>query len=391
MEIGGSMLSSLSLTGSDGIVRTSGNQVVRGVKNFVDGIITPLVYEPTGDIVVLAVGGDVNIGSINNISLSNNIGINTVDSVSGSNVLSIGSVSKITTTSTLNTIQNKQNKRISDGSSTNAYAPSLINGTMYDSALTQYSVFIGDAINNVTAATYTVGSNYYQNGSLYFYSTQNGGTGVTLETLGAGTDISLTATGDVVIYGDNNTLTAANNNTIRSTSGSNILQVGGIDKLTINSTATTATVKMIAPNYNVGTFASNKPLVSNFRHINTASMSLGTDILLGIAPFGADYIYGMSFPVNVKIWYIKLVSTIIATGTAQTMRYAGYKNGALVIFDNSAVTSVAASAYGQFFTLDVSSFNVTLTPTDYYYHTLGGTVASAPSLNWNAYVYYQQI
>lgn len=39
MEIGGSMLSSLSLTGSDGIVRTSGNQTIRGVKTF---LVNPL-------------------------------------------------------------------------------------------------------------------------------------------------------------------------------------------------------------------------------------------------------------------------------------------------------------------------------------------------------------
>ena len=109
MEIGGSMLSSLSLTGSDGIVRTSGNQVVRGVKNFVDRIITPLVYEPTGLITVLAEGGDVNINALNNISISNGYGINTIDSVLGSNVLSVYSSTKIETTDILNTINNTTN------------------------------------------------------------------------------------------------------------------------------------------------------------------------------------------------------------------------------------------------------------------------------------------
>jgi len=109
MEIGGSMLSSLSLTGSDGIVRTSGNQVVRGVKNFVDGIITPLVYEPTGLLTVLAEGGDVNINALNNISISNGYGINTIDSVLGSNVLSVYSSTKIETTSSTNTYNNAYN------------------------------------------------------------------------------------------------------------------------------------------------------------------------------------------------------------------------------------------------------------------------------------------
>jgi len=43
MEIGGSMLSSLSLTGSDGIVRTSGNQTIRGVKTFLVNPISATV------------------------------------------------------------------------------------------------------------------------------------------------------------------------------------------------------------------------------------------------------------------------------------------------------------------------------------------------------------
>jgi hypothetical protein len=141
MEIGGSMLSSLSLTGSDGIVRTSGNQVVRGVKNFVDRIITPLVYEPTGLLTVLAEGGDVNINALNNISISNGYGINTIDSVLGSNVLSVYSSTKIETTDILNTINNTTNvlsvsgvSKIETTSSTNTYtnAYNIMTATGYN-------------------------------------------------------------------------------------------------------------------------------------------------------------------------------------------------------------------------------------------------------------------
>jgi len=146
MEIGGSMLSSLSLTGSDGIVRTSGNQVVRGVKNFVDGIITPLVYEPTGLLTVLAEGGDVNINALNNISISNGYGINTIDSVLGSNVLSVYSSTKIETTSSTNTLNNATSNILQVGGMAKITTTSvlttientniLINGTLCQTSTT---------------------------------------------------------------------------------------------------------------------------------------------------------------------------------------------------------------------------------------------------------------
>jgi hypothetical protein len=41
------------------------------------------------------------------------------------------------------------------------------------------------------------------------------------------------------------------------------------------------------------------------------------------------------------------------------MRYAGYKNGGLVFFNNSGVTSTYATQYGQIFVYDVSGLDVT--------------------------------
>lgn len=68
------MLSSLSLTGDDGIVRTRGNQTVRGVKNFIDGIITPSV--------TAEIGGNLNLISfgVGNVSIITDTGTNTLSS-----------------------------------------------------------------------------------------------------------------------------------------------------------------------------------------------------------------------------------------------------------------------------------------------------------------------
>jgi hypothetical protein len=137
----------------------------------------------------------------------------------------------------------------------------------------------------------------------------------------------------------------------------------------------------------------NKPLLSYFRHINSGTLSEGVDVLLGeYVPRSNEWTYGMRFPVDVKLHYVVLISTDIATSASQIMRYAGYKNGELVIFNNTGSTTTSATQYGQTFVYDVSEFDVTLTKDDIYYHTLGGSVPSTPDcLDWSVYVYYQQI
>ena len=75
MEIGGSMLSSLSLTGSDGIVRTSGNQTVRGVKTFLVNPISATVPVTDSELVnklyvdsTISGGGFVTLNTAQSIS-----------------------------------------------------------------------------------------------------------------------------------------------------------------------------------------------------------------------------------------------------------------------------------------------------------------------------------
>ena len=369
------------------------------------------------------------LNTISNVAntVSATTGKNTINTTSGSNEIQVATVPKITVTGSLTTLANTAHTingvTTFDVPPISAVAPTtanqLVNKTYADgkvsktvadtiSAIKTFSVLPESSVvpttaNQLVNKTYAdtkatdslvvhlagtetiTGAKTFQNDNFLVENS------VGTDTISvAGTTTTLTNTTNTIISGSTTSFTATTNSITMNSAAGYDFRISNNTKLNFLSSGAFFTDNIIAPSYKVGSILGSKALVSNWVQRNIGSMSLGTDVLLGAEAVTGNTL-GMAFPVNVKIMYVKLISTNIATTAAQTMRYAGYKNAVLGIFDNSAVTSTAATAYGQFFTIDVSSFNVTLTPSDYYYHTLGGTVASATSLNWNVYVYYQQI
>lgn len=184
-------------------------------------------------------------------------GKNVLNSSSGSNEIQVATVAKITTSSTTTLMRNKRNSRISDGTSINAYVPATANGNIYDSAQSQYTVYIGDATTNISPAIYTSTQNYYQNGAMLFYSTDVGTVSILFQTLGANADINLLCTNatNIKVAGETRIRADTVNNSLISTAGGgNYLQVGTDYKLSTTATDTNLTNKnnLFTSNVNAG-------------------------------------------------------------------------------------------------------------------------------------------
>lgn len=295
---------------------------------------------------VLSVAGQPKITTASGITTIEN-SVNDITATGGNNTLTassqnefiIGSTTKFLMTSVQCTLTNKRNNRITDGTSINAYVPTFTSGQINDSAQSQFRVWIGDASTYEEVINATSATNTFNNAT------------------------------------------------------SNILQIAGTTKLTINSTATTAVNKIIAPTYKIGTFASNLPLCSNSFSVTTFG-SLSVSGVAANLQFPAQNSSGtligqFIFPFDVTVHYITGHSSQNASTASQSL-VLSFASG--FVYSTPAFTSPTAATAQSIYVAGSagSPINENVAANSAFFGTVTPTGSSATSKNWSFFIYYSQ-
>lgn len=432
MQNGGSMLSSLSLTGSDGIVRTSGNQTIRGVKTFTNEIFASkltdrkLVRLGCEDIgadnycyVDLRSGGtstnyDTRLLSINGSSVVGsgifNIesGTITLDSKT-TNTIKSGGVAKITIALNYTNIINDFNT-VSTSLSTgvNILEATGLNGSnvLKASGSNGFNSLMASGVNgyNTITATGALGNTITANYGTNDIQALNNNTLTTLSSniLKVGLDPKITTSSSInTIENTTNTIISGGTTSFTATSASIVMnsangydfRIGNNTKLTILTSAIFSDINIFAPSYFIGGLLNNRPLVSNSLSCCTigslAAAGVATNITFCAANPNGNLIGQQMFPVNVTINYIMGYSSGNLSTTQQVLTlqfFVGFAYTAPTFISPTPAQAQSIYIAGS----PTAPINVNVNANSAWYANVTPNVASAAYKNWTFIIFYSQ-